>query len=121
MKKSPIIVKSRQFAVKIVLLYRHLSEESKEFVLSRQMLRSGTSIGANVAEADGAFGKKDFIAKMTIAHKECLETLYWLELLSETGYLSRESFTPVHEDCLELKRLLVSIIKTARLNEGLEP
>ena len=114
MKESPVVEKSRRFAVRIVHAYRQIAETRKEFVLSKQILRSGTSIGANIAEAEGAFGMKDFASKMVIAHKECLETLYWLKLLSETGFLEQDDFASLHADCDELRKILASIIITTR-------
>ena len=95
-------------------MVQHLSEEKKEFVLSKQILRSGTSIGANLAEAECAFSRKDFIAKMYIALKECSETRYWLELLHETGYLSDAEFNSMYDDCQELMRILSTSTKTLK-------
>ncbi len=105
--------KSYAFAVRVVRMYRHLSKEKREFVLSKQVLRSGTSIGANVEEAIGGVSKKDFAAKMSIAYKEARETSYWLRLLRETDYLEQEAFISIHDDCEELLKLLYSITKTA--------
>ena len=87
-KSSTALHKSKTFAIRIVRLYQYLCSEKKEFVLSKQLLRSGTSIGANLAESECAISKKDFLAIIYIALKECAETLYWLELLQETDYLS---------------------------------
>ena len=87
-KDSTALRKSKLFAIRIVRLYQYLCSEKTEFVLSKQLLRSGTSIGANLAESECAISKKDFLAKVYIALKECAETLYWLELLRENGYLS---------------------------------
>lgn len=109
-----ISVKSKTFAVRIVKLYKHLNDIKHEYVMSKQVLRSGTSIGANVAEAVAAFSKKDFLAKMYIAFKECTETQYWLELLQETDYLSIDEFNSVNDDCKELKKLLSSITKSTK-------
>ncbi len=103
---------SKQFAIRIVKLYNHLCTTKKEYVLSKQLLRSGTSIGANLAEAECAISKKDFIAKFYIAHKECAETLYWLELLHETEYLSKGEYESIVEDCIELRRMLTAATKT---------
>ncbi len=114
MRDNPVAEKSKRFALRIVRLYRHLTETRKEFVLSKQVLRSGTSIGANVAEAEAAISKNEFLAKMYIAFKECVETLYWLELLADAEYMERKDFVSVHADCVELQRLLSSITKTAR-------
>ena len=111
-----IMTKAKVFAVRIIKLYKYLCESKKEYVLSKQVLRSGTSIGANVAEAIVAISKKDFLAKMYIAFKECVETQYWLELLQETDYLTIEQFNSINEDCTELKKLLSSITKSTRIN-----
>lgn len=112
--RSTVRYKSRRFAVRIVRLFQYLCREKKEFVLSKQLLRSGTSIGANLAESECAISKKDFLAKIYIALKECSETLYWLELLYETEYLSKKEFDSVQEDCLELRKMLSSITKTTQ-------
>ncbi len=104
--------KSKKFAVRIVNLYRYLCEEKKEFVLSKQILRSGTSIGANLAEAEAAISKRDFLAKVYIALKECTETQYWIELLRETDYLTEEQFQSLSADCEELRKMLSSTTKT---------
>ena len=106
--------KSKRFAVRIVKLYQYLSEEKREYVMSKQLLRSGTSVGANVREALQAQSKADFTAKMSISLKEINETEYWLELLFETGYLSEEEFESIAQDCKELLKLLTSIVKTSR-------
>ncbi len=106
--------KSFKFAVKIVNLYKYLMEEKKEFVLSKQILRSGTSIGANVNEALQGESKKDFLSKMNISLKECVETLYWIELLYETKYFDEETKQSIYTDCYELKRVLSSIVKTTK-------
>ncbi|MBQ9908120.1 MAG: four helix bundle protein [Oscillospiraceae bacterium] len=105
-------VKSKHFAIRIVRMYQYLTREKHEFILSKQILRSGTSIGANIAEANCAISRKDFLSKMYIAFKECSETLYWLELLYETDYLSRPMFISMKQDCEELYRLLSSVTKT---------
>lgn len=112
MTESVIRDKSKAFAIRIVRLYRYLCDEKKEFVLSKQLLRSGTSIGANVVEAQAAVSKKDFLAKMYVSFKECCETEYWLELLHETGYLSDSEFESINQDNTTLKKLLSSITFT---------
>lgn len=104
--------KSKRFAVRIVKLYQYLCDEKREYVLSKQLLRSGTSIGANLAEAECAISRKDFLAKIYIALKECAETKYWLELLHETEYLSPEEFQSIYADCEELRKMLSSTTKT---------
>ena len=100
------------FSVRMVELYKKLSNENHEYVLSKQVLRSGTSIGANIRETKRAQSSPDFYSKLTISLKEADETQYWLELLHKTGYISDESFNSFNSDCEELIRLLVSITKT---------
>lgn len=104
--------KSKRFAVRIVKLYRYLCDEKKEYVISKQLLRSGTSIGANIAESECAISKRDFLAKLYIALKECRETAYWLELLFETEYLTKEQFESISNDCEELRKMLSYSTKT---------
>ena len=108
---NAIYDKSFLFAIRIVRLYRFLSESKKEFVLSKQLLRSGTSIGANVAEAEKAQSSVDFFAKMNIALKEANETKYWLRLLHATDYLTDRQFISLETDVKELSALLVAICK----------
>jgi four helix bundle protein len=107
--------KSFSFAVRIVKLCRNLQSDNKEFVLSKQLLRSGTSIGANVAESQQAQSRADFISKLSIALKEAVETNYWLRLLYATDYLSSTEYSSVITDCKELEKLLTAILKTTRL------
>ncbi len=115
MKEDNLVVeKSKAFAIRIIRLYQHLSSEKKEFVLSKQILRSGTSIGANVREAARAQSKPDFISKMQIALKEASETEYWIELLQETDYISEKAGTSLIADCKELLKVITAIIKTAK-------
>ncbi len=104
------------FAIRIVKLYRYLCDEKKEWVLSKQLLRSGTSIGANIVEAQAAVSRKDFLAKMYVSFKECCETEYWLELLHETGYLTNEEFESINQDNITLKKMLSSITYTTSNN-----
>ena len=104
------------FAKRIVRAYQYLCDEKHEFVLSKQLLRSGTSIGANVAEAQYGSSRKDFLNKLYIALKECAETLYWLELLASCGYFSAEEYHSLFDDCDELRKLLTSITRTTRNN-----
>ena len=106
--------KSFQFAIRIVNLYRHLRVSKKEFVLSKQLLRSGTSIGANIAEAQQAQSRADFVSKMNIALKETAETDYWMRLLHATEYLSDQEFQSMIVDCREIGKMLTAIIKSAR-------
>lgn len=105
--------KSFEFAVKIVDLYKYLSTEFHEYVLSKQILRSGTSIGANIAEAQRGQSKADFVAKMSIALKEASETHYWLRLLHRTNYITAEQFERMEQDVLELIRMLTAICKSS--------
>lgn len=115
MKENNVIqTKSYDFAVKIVLACKSLMEDKKEFVLSKQLLRSGTSIGANVEEAIGGFSKKDFYFKLTISYKEARESLYWIRLLHDTGYLNLEDKTRLLHDCEEILKIIGSILKTLR-------
>lgn len=106
--------KSYAFALRMVKMYQHLTKQRKEFVLSKQVLRSGTSIGANVEEAIGGQSTKDFAAKMNIAYKEARETHYWLRLLRDAGYLSETEATSIITDCDELLKLTGSILKTLK-------
>jgi len=115
MKKDNVIkTKSFLFAVKVVKLYKFLTEEKKEFIISKQLLRSGTSIGANVREAEHAESKADFIHKLSISLKEANETEYWLDLLNETNYLNNSEYISIQKDIKELLKLLISIIKTSK-------
>jgi len=114
MKDSVILDKTMDFSVRIVNLYKYLNSEKKEYVLSRQLLRCGTSIGANAHEAHNGQSKKDFIAKMYIALKEASEAEYWLILLTKTCYLTSDQSESLLSDCIEIKKILTSIIRTAR-------
>ena len=109
-----IVVKSKDFAIRIVKSYRYLNENKKEYVLSKQLLKSGTSIGANVKEAIRGQSKPDFYAKMNIALKEASETEYWLEILKETEYIDDVSFKSIYADCQEILKILMSITKTQK-------
>ena len=109
-----VLDKSKAFAVRVIRLYQFLTNEKKEFVLSKQLLCSGTSIGANCREANRGQSKADFAAKMNIALKEADETAYWLELLHETHYLTDKAFESIYADCDELISLLVRIIKSSK-------
>ena len=111
MTDSPLLVKSKAFALEIIRICNEIKRNKKESILTNQLVRSGTSIGANIREAFYAHGKADFIAKLQIALKECSESEYWLELLIESGYYSDKSFL---DRCIEIKRILVSSINTAR-------
>lgn len=119
-KKSIVYQKAYAFSIRIVKLYQHLCTQKKEYVLSKQILRCGTSIGANIAEANGAISNNDFSAKMSIAYKESLETKYWLNLLKDTDYLSKEEFASLFADADEIAKMLFSILKTTRINKKSE-
>ena len=110
-KYNPVVHKSKAFAVRIINLYKYLTENKKEFVLSKQLLKSGTSVGANVREAHRGYSDPDFYAKLTISLKEADETAYWLELLKESDFLNQNEFESIYQDCDEIIRLLVSILK----------
>lgn len=115
MKETNVIRdKSKAFAIRIVRLYKTLTMERREYILSKQILRSGTSIGANVAESVYAISRADFLSKLYIALKETSETEYWLDLLAETGYITSEEFTSLREDCRELLLILSSITKSLK-------
>jgi four helix bundle protein len=118
MKENIIKTKSFIFAIRIVKLYQYLCTDKKEFVLSKQLLRSGTSVGAiaMVREAEHAETKLDFKHKMAIAQKEINETIYWLELLQETNYLTKKQFESIHSNALEVISLITIIIKTTKAN-----
>lgn len=117
-KMNPIREKSFDFAVRIVNLYKYLCDEKKEFTLSKQLLRSGTSVGANVEEAVHAQSKRDYLSKMNIALKEANETLYWIRLLYATKFLNEKQNGSIFADCEELVKILVSIVKTTKENLG---
>ena len=114
--ESLTLDKSKDFAIRIVNLYKYLSKDKHEFILSKQLLRCGTSIGANLSEAIYGISRNDFLAKVYISLKECAETKYWLEILQKTGYLSENEFKSIDEDCTELIKLLTSTVKTIRKN-----
>lgn len=109
-----LYMKAYGFAVKVVKVYQQLTGDKKEFNLSKQLVRSATSIGANIAEANGGFSKADFAAKMSIAYKECLETKYWLSLLKDTSYLSEDVHRELYEAADELAKILYTVVKSSR-------
>ena len=111
---NTILVESKKFAIRIIKLYQYLTTEKKEMVLSKQLLRSGTSIGANVRESINAQSTMDFVHKLNIALKEGNETEYWLELLNETGYLDERQFDSIYDDCSKIVGILTKIIKTCK-------
>ena len=114
MKENVIVDKSKAFALRIIKMYKYLSAEKREFVLSKQILRSGTSIGANVREAIRGQSSADFYSKLNIALKEASETEYWLELLGESEYIEKEYFDSIYSDCQEIISILVAITKTQK-------
>ena len=118
MSDSVIENKSFQFAIRIVNLYKHLTTEKKEYVLSKQLLRCGTSIGANVSEAEHGQSRADFYSKLSISLKEAHETYYWLRLLYETNFLSEKEFVSLETDIKEIIIILTSICKTTQNNNS---
>ena len=117
MKDNISIEKSFEFAVRVVNLCKYLTQEKKEYILSKQLLRSGTSIGANITEAQRGQSKADFASKMNIALKEAYETEYWIRLLYRTGYLGQKVYESIHTEILELISILMSICKTANASK----
>ena len=111
MQESPLIIKSKEFALQIIRVCNEIKNTRKENVLTNQLIRSGTSVGANIREAFYAHGKADFIAKLQIALKECSESEYWLELLIESGYYENRD---ILDRCIEVKKLLITSINTAK-------
>lgn len=111
--KNAIVEKSENFAFRMIRLFQNLTTK-KEFILSKQILRSGTSIGANIAEAELSISKKEFIAKMQISLKECAETIYWLKLLNKGTYITNLEFDSLNKDCQEIRNILTAIIKTSK-------
>ena len=111
-KDNPLKDKSYAFAVRIVKMYKYLCDKKHEYVLSKQVLRSGTSIGANIVEANGAISKDDFSAKMSIAYKEALETKYWLDLLNDSGYLESKGYDELYQEADEISRMLFAVLKS---------
>ena len=114
MKKNVLKEKSFDFALRIVKMYRYLQEEKKEYIMSKQLMRAGTSVGAMVREAEFAESKSDFVHKMAIAQKEIGETLYWLELLNASEYITIQQFESINSDAVEIIKLITSTIKTAK-------
>lgn len=114
MSESPLRTKSKEFAKQIVVLCREIKSTHRESVLTNQLLRSGTSIGANLHEAQYAQGTKDFISKLEIAQKESYETEYWLELLFETGYIPDAQYTALRSSCGSIRRMLIASINTVK-------
>ncbi len=114
MKKNVLRDKSYAFALRVINAYKYLCDEKKEYVLSKQLLRSGTSIGANVEEAIGGQSGRDFFAKITISYKEARETHYWLRLLRDSGYVSKSKSDSIIQDCEELQKIITAIQRTIK-------
>ena len=112
--ESITYTKSQRFAVRIVNLCKYLKKQKREFIMAEQLLRCGTSIGANIAEAEYSISRKDFLSKMYIAYKECGETHYWLDVLHDTNYLRTKEYNSIYNDCIEIQKLLTSITKNTR-------
>ncbi|WP_431162887.1 four helix bundle protein [Flagellimonas beolgyonensis] len=112
--ENPLLKKSYDFALEIIRLYKIIISTEKEYVLSKQLLRSGTSIGANISEANGAISTADFSAKISIAYKESLEVKYWISLLKDSGYITKEKATRLIPQADELSRIMFSILKTTK-------
>ena len=120
MSNSPLRDKSKEFAKQIVLLCRDIKAIHKESVLTNQLLRSGTSIGANLHEAQYAQGTRDFISKLEIAQKECYETEYWLELLFDTGYIPEQQYRSIQNNCGAIRRMLISSLTTLKAKQNVK-
>lgn len=116
---SLVYEKAYSFAIRIVKAYKYLSDK-QEYILSKQLLRCGTSVGANIAETNGAISDLDFSAKMSIAYKEILETKYWLSLLKDTGYVAPENFEDIFTDADEIAKMIYSILKVTRINKNVD-
>lgn len=112
--KSIVYEKAFDFAIRVVNLYKYLTTEKKKYILSKQILRSGTSIGANIKEALQGQSRKDYLSKMNIALKEASETEYWLELLIETNYIDKNYSSSILQDCVEINKMLIAIVKTTK-------
>ena len=113
--KNIVVEKSFDFAIRIVKLYKYLTDNKKEDILSKQVLKSGTSIGANISEAQQGQSKKDFLTKMNIALKECAETKYWIRLLQATDYIDENQTKSILTNCTELEKMLTKIVKTTSI------
>ena len=114
---SPLLEKSLDFATQIVIFYEEFSKSKKDTTIAKQLLRSATSIGANLHEAQYAQGTKDFISKLEIALKECNETEYWLELLFETGYIPEDDYKKIQNEAGSIRRMLISSVATVKKNQ----
>lgn len=116
-KENVVYHKAYAFAIRVVKAYHYLTSEKREYILAKQLLRSGTSIGANLAEANGAISKADFSSKISIAYKECLEAKYWLSLLKDTGYIEKKLYQSIFSEADEIAKILFAIIKTTRIKK----
>ncbi|NES99463.1 MAG: four helix bundle protein [Sphaerospermopsis sp. SIO1G2] len=114
---SLVYDKAYKFSIRIIKAYQYLTDSKKEYIISKQLIRSGTSIGANIAEANGAISTADFSAKISIAYKECLEAKYWLSLLKDTSYIDEKAFNSIYSDADEIGKILYSILKTTRYHK----
>ena len=114
--KNIVVEKSFDFAIRIVKLYKYLTDNKKEYILSKQVLKSGTSIGANISEAQQGQSKKDFLTKRNIALKECAETKYWIRLLQATDYIDENQTKSILTNCTELEKMLTKIVKTTSIS-----
>jgi four helix bundle protein len=110
--------KSRKFAIRIYNLYKHLCDTKREYTLAKQLLRSGTSIGANLTESQYSVSRKEFLVKAKIALKECAETEYWIDLLKETGLLTQNEYDSIITDCKEILKLLIASVKTIQITNN---
>ena len=117
-QKSLVYDKAYKLAIRVVNAYQYLTQNKQEWILSKQLIRSGTSIGSNIAEANGAISPADFSAKMSIAYKECLETKYWLSLWKDTSYLDEQTFNSIYQDSDEVGKILFAILKNTRINKN---
>ncbi|MDO6471485.1 four helix bundle protein [Maribacter sp. 1_MG-2023] len=115
--ENPLLSKSYDFALQIVKLYQELTKNKREYVLSKQLLKAGTSVGANIAEANGAISKADFSAKISIAYKESLETKYWLNLLKDSEYIELSIANGLIENADELSKIMFAILKSTRIKK----
>ena len=115
--KSLLHDKAYAFAIRVVRAHQYLLHERHEFVLSKQFIRCGTAIGANIAEANGGISTADFSAKLSIAYKECLEVKYWLSLMKDTGYMDDKAFSSMYQDADELAKMLYAILKKTRISK----
>lgn len=120
-KENIIKEKSKKFAVRIISFYKILTTSRNETIMAKQILRSGTSIGANIVEAQHGSSRKDFLNKMYIAFKECNETQYWLDLFFESGYITKVEYDSISQDCEELNKMLCRITKTTKAEMSLNP